>query len=245
MGASLKSTRLTRAPFLTSLHTKTHTHTNTRWNSSAGSRFETHNPGLFFFCYNILCLTSFPTFSLFPPPHSPPIWNYHLFSELSASQVSAAMCRTHHKQRGPVETGWVLVWAMWWVSEWGYFLISHNAFRMPDLIPFYNTFNTLCTWLIYSYNIIDECRIKIWLFLHYPSIFNYLWLDLHLFASTLTAFTEKNQTTAFTSIWKVSCFAEIDVSGILLVLRGFNNLWPSPLLVLKDDKKSSKDWLFQ
>lgn len=27
MGASLKSTRLTRAPFLTSLHTKTHTHT--------------------------------------------------------------------------------------------------------------------------------------------------------------------------------------------------------------------------
>lgn len=116
MCASLKSTRLTRALFLTSLHTKTHTHANTRWNSSAGIRFETHKPGLFFFCYNILCLTSFPNF--FPPLNSPPIWNYHLFSEPSASQVSAAMCRTHHKQRGPVETGWVLVWATRWVSEW-------------------------------------------------------------------------------------------------------------------------------
>lgn len=208
MGASLKSTRLTRAPFLTSLHTKTHTHTYIRWNSSAGSRFETHNTGLFFFCYNILRLTSFPTFSRFSPPHSPPIWNYHLFSELSASQVSAAMCRTHHKQRGPVETGWVLVWAMWWVSEW-----MKDTFYYLTMLSECLTLYLFITHLIHCaldwFTLIISLKnagLKSDFFYTYPYIFNYLWLDLHLFASTFPTFPEKKSNNCFCVYMKGELF---------------------------------------
>ena len=107
---SVKSSRLTRAPLLTSPRTHTHTHacvhtcTHTDMHSElgvqgAGSRLQTHNTAPLSYCYTILrptltCL--FPTFfscSL----RSPPIWNCRLFWELDAGQVSAAMCRTHHE----------------------------------------------------------------------------------------------------------------------------------------------------